>query len=232
VVPVTIGVGIGDTLQAIDELLARRESDRVTVWDSLSSHLEAVSLTVGNLDSLYLTVLAEIEYVFAQPKPPREQIDAAIVQASAYCTDGRLTLRLSEWRGIIQGAAFNRALKQRKYRVLASALRSIDEPLERYIKRLHHLQDASERARDMTYLMHASDVTETLPRDRKWDLSTVLSLLKMLASQLGEDGRFDDSFPNPREACEEAFRNYDHHLSLNLVQLIGHARQSLSMERL
>ena len=63
-----IDVGIGDTLQAINGILARRESERATVWDSLEHQLQAVSLTVGELDRMYFALLAEIEAVFTQPE--------------------------------------------------------------------------------------------------------------------------------------------------------------------
>jgi hypothetical protein len=139
--PIAIDVGIGDTLPAIDGIFERRESERGTVWDSLAHQLEAESLTVGDLDRMYFSLLAEIEDVFAQSEPSRKRLDAVIDQASIYCTDGRLILRLAEWRGIIQSTAFNRALKHRRYRVLASTLRSIDDPLRRYIERLYRLQD-------------------------------------------------------------------------------------------
>jgi hypothetical protein len=80
-VPIAIDVGIGDTLQAINAILVRRESERGTVWDSLAHRLEAVSLTVGELDRMYFALLAEMEDIFTESKPSRERIDAVIRQA-------------------------------------------------------------------------------------------------------------------------------------------------------
>jgi hypothetical protein len=231
--PIAIDVGIGDTLQAIDGILARREYERATVWDSLARQLEAVSLTVGDLDRMYFTLLAEIEDVFAQTHPSRERLDAVIDQASIYCTDGRLTLRLAEWRGVIQSAAFNRALKHRRYRVLASTLRSIDDPLRRYIERLYRLQDRDAGSvPEFAQPMQTEEVTEIPAYDQQWDLRTVLDLLKSVAVRLAEEEKLGEGLADPREACEEAIRNYDRALSLALAHLIGHARQDLAMERL
>jgi hypothetical protein len=71
-----------------------------------------------------------------------------------------------------------------------------------------------------------------VPHDRKWDLRTVLDLLKSAAAQLSQEEQPTDGVADLSEACEEAIRNYDRALSLALVQLIGHARQDLAMERL
>lgn len=229
--PIAIDVGIGDTLQAINGILARRDSERATVWDSLAYHLEAVSFAVGDLDRMYFAVLAEIENVFAEPKPSPERIEAVIAQATTYCTDGRLALRLDEWRGVIESAAFNRALKHRRYRTLTSTLRSINDPLSRYIQRLYHLQDGSSSKVDgLVYPVQTNDTPESLPYDRQWNLRTVLGLLKLVAFRLSEDD-FGDGAADLSEACEQAIRNYDRALSLALVHLIGHARQDLAMER-
>ncbi len=230
--PIAIDVGIGDTLQAINGILARRDSERATEWDSLAYQLEAVSFAVGDLDRMYFAVLAEIENIFAEPKPLNGSIEAVITQATIYCTDGRLALRLDEWRGAIESAAFSRAFNHRRYRTLTSTLRSINDPLTRYIQRLYHLQDGSSSSvGDLVHPAQFSDAPESLPHDRKWDLRTVLKLLKLIAFQLAED-EFSDGVPDLREACEQAIRNYDRALSLALVHLIGHARQDLAMERL
>jgi hypothetical protein len=187
VAPIAIDLDIGSTLQAIDGILARRESERATVWDSLAYQLEAVSFAVGNLDRMYFAVLAEIENVFADPKPVPERIDVIIAQATLYCTDGRLALRLDDWRGAIESAAFNRALKHRQYRTLASALRSINDPLTRYIQRLYHLQYGSDSVRDLMHTVLAGDAPESVLPDRHWDLRTVLDLVKSVTFQLPED---------------------------------------------
>ena len=231
--PIAIDVGIGETLQAINSIMARRENERATVWDSLACQLEGVSLTVGELDSMYFRLLAEIEDVLAQAQPSRERLDAVIDQAGTYCTDGRLTLRLTEWQGMIQGAAFNRALKDRRYRALASTLRNIDDPLGRYVQRLYHLQQEytggiSEFARPT----QAAVTTESSARDQQWDLAAVVVLLKSAMTQLPEGDKLGDGLADPKEACEDAIRNYDRALSLTLGHLIGHARQDLAMEGL
>ncbi len=231
--PISIDVGIGDTLQAIDRIMERREYQRDTVWDSLAHQLEALSVTVGDLDRMYFALLADVEDIFAQPQLSRERLAVVISQASIYCTDGRLTLRLVEWRGIVQGAAFNRALKPRRYRVLASTLRSIDDPLRRYIERLNRLQDRfASRVFEFAQPMRAEQVPEVHARDQRWDLGTVLELLKSVAVRLAEDDKPSEGLADPREAREEAIRNYDRALSLALAHLIGHARQDLAMERL
>jgi hypothetical protein len=230
--PIAIDVGIGDTIQAVNGILTRRESERATVWDSLAYQLEAVAFAVGELDRMYFALLAEIENVFEDHKPSHERIEDVIAQATTYCTDGRLVLRLNEWRGEIESAAFNHALKHRRYRTLASTLRSINDPLGRYIKRLYALQDVSSASvRDLVLPVEVGDGPESLPGDRKWDLRTVLGLVKSISFQLSED-KFSDGSVSLREACEQAIRNYDRALSLTLVNLIGHARQDLSMERL
>jgi hypothetical protein len=230
--PIAIDVGIGETLQAISGIMARRQDERTTVWDSLACQLEAVSLTIGELDRMYFALLAEMEDIFEQAPLPRERLDAIIDQASTYCTDGRLTLRLAEWQGIIQSAAFNRVLKHHRYRVIASTLRSIDDPLGRYIKRLYRLQDEyTSGVSEYAQLLQTGGVPDSSARDRRWDLAAVLELLKSVAS-LGEDDKPVEGIADPSEACEEAIRNYDRALSLALGHLIGHARQDLAMERL
>jgi hypothetical protein len=230
VAPIAIDLDIGNTLQAISGILARRDSERATVWDSLPHSLEAVSFAVGDLDRMYFAVLAEIENVFSGPKPSPERIGAAIAQATVYCTDGRLVLRLDEWRGAIEAAAFNRKLKHRKYRTLVSTLRSIDDPLKRYVQRLYHLQGGSSGSViDLIHPAQASDAPEFFPDDRKWDLRTVLDLLNSVALQLPEDG-LSEGATDLREASEQAIRNYDRALSLSLVHLIGQAKLDLAVE--
>ena len=227
--PITIDAGIGDILQAISSIIARGKSERERVWDSLAHQLEAVSLTVGELDRTYFVLLAEIEDVFAQPQLSLERVNTVIEQASTYCTDERPVLQLAEWRGAIQEAAFNYALKHRRYRILASTLRSIDDPLERYIERLNRLQEGSiGGVPELVHSMPTNDSPETRAKDQQWDLRTVLELLKLIAIQLGKDGKFGDGLEDPSEVCEEAIRNYNRALSLALVQLIGHARQDLA----
>jgi len=120
--------------------MMRRDCEKVTVWDSLGDQLQAVLLTVGDLDRMHFVLLAEIEDIFEQPELSPERINEVIGQARRYCADEKLTLRLVEWRGAIQATAFNEALKHRRYRDLASTLRSIDDPLVRYIARLWRLQ--------------------------------------------------------------------------------------------
>jgi hypothetical protein len=232
VTPFAIDIGIGDTLEAINGILVRVHTERGEMWSSLAGHLEAVSLAVGDLDRMYFAVLAEIENVFAQPKPAPERIESVIAQATIYCTDGRLTLRLAEWRGIIEAAAFNHALKHRRYRALASTLRSIDDPLRKYIQRLYHLENGADGSVSNGGYPQFGDTPESVPHDRKWDLRTVLDLLKSAAAQLSQEEQPTDGVADLSEACEEAIRNYDRALSLALVQLIGHARQDLAMERL
>jgi hypothetical protein len=227
VAPIAIDLDIGNTIQAINGILARRDSERTTAWDALTHNLEAVSLAVGDLDRMYFSVLAEIENVFTKPKPSPERIEATIAQATVYCTDGRLVLRLDEWRGAIEAAAFNRVLKHRKYRTLVSTLRSINDPLKRYVQRLYNLQDGDGGSvRDLTLLAQTSTAPEPFS-NRKWDLRTVLELLKSVALQFPED-EFDAT--NLREACEQAIRNYDRAISLSLVHLIGQAKLDLAVE--
>ena len=108
---IAIDVDIADTLQLIDKILIRRESEHATVWKSLGDKLQAVSLTVGKLDNMYYRVLADMGDIFSQSQPDPKRIDDVIKQAQTYCTDTRLTFCLEEWRGEIQAAAFNHALK-------------------------------------------------------------------------------------------------------------------------
>jgi hypothetical protein len=229
--PIAIDVGIGETLEAIESILARRAHERATVWDSLESQLEAVSHTVGELDRMYFALLAEIEDIFTQAQLPRERLNDVINQVSIYCTDGRLTLRLVEWQAIIQGLAFSRALKHRKYRILASTLRSINDPLGRYIQRLNHLEDEyAGGVGEFTRPMQKEGTPKNSLGDQRWDLATVLELLKSILVRLIEGANLDKGLADPKEACEEAIRNYDRALSLAMAHLIGYARQELAME--
>ncbi len=231
--PIAIDIGIAETLQAINGILARRDSERASMWSSLAYQLEAVSFAVGDLDRMYFAILAEIENAFTEPKPPSvEAVEGIIGQATVYCTDGRLALRLNEWRGAIESAAFSRALDNRRYRTLASVLRSINDPLGRYIQRLNYLQGGS--GVDVcgpADQEQAGGARESFLGDRMWDLGAVLELVKSTAFRLPES-EFVDGAARVRAACEQAIRNYDRALSLALVHLIGHARQDLAMERL
>jgi hypothetical protein len=215
---ISIDLGISDTLRAINEILARRESGRATAWEPLDAQLQVVLRTVEELDTMYLKLLAEIGDIFAQPQPSIERITGAIQQATTYCTNETLALSLMEARGQIKAAAFNDVLKPRRYRDLAQTLRSVDEPLARYIDRLSQLQDA--------------DDPEIPTHDQHWDLRTVLQLLKLVAAHLSEHGGVGQEIPDASDACEEAVRNYNRSLSLAIATLIGHARQDLAMDRL
>lgn len=215
---IAIDVSIGDTLRAIDEIFAHHGLARAEMWQSLEQQLQSVELTVGSLDSMYFSLLGEIEDIFAQPKPSPKRITDVISQASTYCTNEMLTLRLVDARGEIQAAAFNKTLKHRRYRVLSSTLRSIDDPLGKYIERLEHLQ--------------ATDSPEVPTQDQQWDLRAVLELLKFMNAQLAKHGDTGKGHLNIKEACEEAIRNYNRAVSLALTQLIGHARQDLALDHL
>lgn len=231
--PIAIDIGIGDTLQAVDGILARRGSERAAVWQSLGNQLQAALETVGELDGMYYALLAEIEDIFEDSPLSPERITNVIDQTDIYCTDERLIGRLVEWRGAIQAAAFNHALKQRRYRDIAATLRSIDDPLGRYIERLWHLQDEDiSSVRERLQQIGTGKVSEVPAPDQRWDLRTVLELLKLVAAHLADDGQYGEGLPNPAEACEEAVRNYDRALYLALAALIGHARQDLAMDRL
>ena len=80
--------------------------------------------------------------------------------------------------------------------------------------------------------MQDEGISEIAAIYRQWDLTTVLELLKSVMVRLAEGDNFGEDPADPKEACEEAIRNYDRALSLALVHLIGHARQDLAMERL
>jgi hypothetical protein len=230
---IAIDVDIANTIRAIDEILTRRESEQATGWDSLGDQLQALSLTVEDLDRMYYALLAEVENIFEQSPASSQRITNVIGQASTYCTDPTLLERLAQWRGAIQAAAFDSALKNRRFRDLASTLRSIDDPLRRYIDRLSQLQTENvSGARKRLQQIQAGNTLEGPTHDQWWDLRTVLELLKLIAEHLAEYSQIDKSLPNPREACEEAIRNFDRALSLALGQLIGHARQDLALDRL
>ena len=95
---IAIDVDIADTLQLIDKIFTRRESEHATVWKSLGDKLQAVSLTVGELDNMYYRVLADMYDIFSQSKPDPKRIDDTIKQAQTYCTNTRLTFCLEEWQ--------------------------------------------------------------------------------------------------------------------------------------
>jgi hypothetical protein len=80
--------------------------------------------------------------------------------------------------------------------------------------------------------MGTADTSDVPAPDQRWDLRTVLELLKLVAEHLGDRSQKGEGLPNPREACEEAIRNYDRALYLALAELIGHARQDLALDRL
>ena len=231
--PISIDIDIASTIQAVDGILAHREGERITIWELLEHQLQAVSLTVGNLDRMYYRLLAEVEHIFEQQQLSLDRIADVIDQASAYCNDERLLLRLVEWRGMIQSAAFNHALDQRRYRDLASLLRSIDDPMERYIERLYRLQDENTKdIREFLRRMQTTNTPEVPTHNQRWDLRAVLELLKLVITHLTEYGQIGEDLPNPGDACEEAVRNFDRALALVLVQLIGRAREDIAMERL
>jgi hypothetical protein len=231
--PLSIDMGVADTLRVIDGILARRGSERAAVWQSLGSQLQAALDTVAELDRMYYSLLAEVEDIFEHSPLSLERITDVIDQAGVYCTDERLIGRLIEWRSAIQAAAFNPALKQRRYRDIAATLRSIDDPLGRYIERLWNLQNEDiSSVRERLQQIGTGNLAEVPAHDQRWDLRTVLELLKLVAASLADDGQYGQDLPSPAEACEEAVRNYDRALYLALAALIGHARQDLAMDRL
>lgn len=138
-----------------------------------------------------------------------------------------------EWRGAIQAAAFDHTLKKRRYRDIAATLRSIDDPLGRYIERLLCLQteDVSS-VRERLQQIREGNMAEVSMPDQRWDLRTVLELLKVVVAQLPDNGQNGEGLMNPADACEEAVRNYNRALYLALAALIGHARQDLALDRL
>lgn len=227
---IAIDVDIAGTLQVIDKILTRRESEHATVWKSLGDKLQAVSLTVGQLDNMYYTVLAEMNEIFSQSKPDTKCIHDVVKQAQAYCTNTKLAFCLQEWRGEIQAAAYDHTLKHHRYRELASTLRSIDGPLGKFIDRLSSLQspDTSD-VREGSERIQTSDTPEVSTDDQQWDLKTVLEAVKSAYEHPVAQEQGSESRPNLADACEEAIRNYDRALSPTLALLIGHAQQELAM---
>jgi hypothetical protein len=207
---VGIDLDIGDTVRAIDELLARRASAEATVWNSLRDELEAVARTTMALDDMYLSLLVEIEDIARQAEPSSDRIAAVIRQGHMYCSDRHLLGRLVELQAAIRVAAFHHDLDRRRYRELASTLRSIDGRLGTYIARLRRFQTGED-----------PDSPAEGPR---WDLRRLLELL----ARDDSPGASSDALPITH-ACEEAIRNFDSALSENLLSLIGRAKQQLMM---
>jgi hypothetical protein len=210
---IDIDLGIADTIRAIDEILARRESRRETAWEFLADQLEAVSKAVSDLDTMYLGLLAEIEDVVMHSPPPRDRLDAAIHQTRIYLTAERLPLCLSDWRGAIEAAAFYPELKHRKYRSLASTLLGIEHALGIYINRLERLQ-ARETDRGRS------------------DLSGMQVQLEVIVADLDGGKCSDEHLSEARESCEQAIRTYTRTLASTLEQLIGNARGDIALARL
>ena len=78
-----IDLDIGDTVRAIDEILARRASAETTVWDSLRDELDAIAQTTMALDEMYLSLLTEIEDIIGKREPSAERIAAVIRQGTS-----------------------------------------------------------------------------------------------------------------------------------------------------
>jgi hypothetical protein len=209
-----IDLDIGDTVRAIDEILARRASAEMTVWDSLRDELDAIAQTTMALDDMYLSLLTEIEDIVGQPELSAERVAAVIRQGHIYRSDRNLLGRLIELRAAVRVAAFHDDLKRRRYREISSTLRSIDARLGTYITRLQRF--------------HNGEDSEAQEEGSHWDLKSLLDLLARNAS-LGL--RADDDIPS-MQACEEAIRNFDGALSEDLWSLIGRARQQLAMAHL
>jgi hypothetical protein len=209
-----IDLDIGDTVRAIDEILARRASAETTVWDSLRDELDAIGQTTMTLDGMYLSLLTEIEDIVGQPELPVERITAVTRQAHLYCNDRNLLGRLIELQAAVRVAAFHEDLERRRYREISSTLRSIDARLGAYIARLGRFQNGAD--------------SETHFQGSRWDLKSLLNLLRRKASL---SVSADDDIPI-MQACEEAIRNFDGTLSQDLWSLIGRAKQQLAMARL
>jgi hypothetical protein len=210
---IDINLDIGDTIRAIDEILARGQTRQETAWEFLADQLEAVAKTVSDLDTMYLRLLGEIEDILMHSPLSRDRLDAAIQQIRTYRTDERLFGRLSEWRGIVEAAAFQPALKHRKYRSLASTLLSIDHALGIYIDRLGRVQ--------------AGETDHGRP-----DLSGMQVQLEAIAVELDSDERSGELLSEARESCEQAIRTYTRALASALAQLIGNARGDIALAHL
>lgn len=209
-----IDLDIGDTVRAIDDILARRGLAEASVWEYLRTELEAITQATTALDDMYVSLLVEIEDIVGQQEPSAERIAAVIRQGHSYCSDRKLLGRLIELRSAVRVAAFHDDLKRRRYREIASTLRSIDTRLGTYIARLQRFQSGED--------------SDAQHEGTSWDLKSLLDLLARKASvglRAGDETAF-------RQDCEEAIRNFDGALSDDLWSLIGRARQQLAMARL
>jgi hypothetical protein len=206
-----IDLDIGDTVRAVDEILARRASAETAVWDTLRDELDAIAQTTMALDDMYLSLLIEIEDIVRQPEPSPERIAVVIRQGQIYCSDRNLLGRLIELRAAVGVAAFHDDLKRRRYREISSTLRSIDVRLGTYIARLRRFQNG--------------EGSGAQNERSRWDLK---SLLDLLARKASLSLHASDEIP-AMQACEEAIRNFDSALSEDLWSLIGRARQQLAM---
>ena len=217
VAPISVDIGTSGALALIDHALTRRHDDRVSLWEALRAELQALSVAINTLDSLYVSLLGEFDDIARRREVSRIDLEAALREARRYCRDRQLMNRIVQLRAGIGVAAESEDLKKKRprerYRELAKTLKSIDERLGSYLNRQHRITQGSR--------VDSEEGTE------RTDLRRILDTFEPLISS-----EFEIDAELLRELSEEAIRNSDSDLSEDLLGLIGKAQEQLSFLRL
>jgi hypothetical protein len=131
-ITVSVDVGIGECVQVLDSIAARRASRKESYLSNLCDDLEAATTIINTLDNLFI----ELVLGFKDPRVVEDQValGAHLEETMKYLSIRQLLPALERLTGSIMGAAQNKRLK--RFKDLVSTLEDLVRALEAYREEL------------------------------------------------------------------------------------------------
>jgi hypothetical protein len=200
-IPVPIKVEAGRAAEAVEEILARRESREEDAWQNVLDDLEATRLLVEKINTLYIAVLDDVQALAPRLSENDEHRTMVLDQVDDFLREDSLFGTLRMLLGRIAATSQSRGLRGRRHRDFVTELRAIERAVDAYLAHLDRLQ--------------AGEVPADAEGNPLWNLVSVRAAL------VGDE-------PLPLSVlCEEAIRNRRRDLKYAVDGLTGKAEQHI-----
>jgi hypothetical protein len=199
---VKVDLGIAEVVRTVDAVLTERRNRRskslADIASNLSDDLDVCSQIVKALDNFFIELVAGFSRVEIRNDPA--VLTRHVEQTRHYLMRRELLPRLEEGIGAIKTAAFDPRLKDKKYRDLVTALRSLASRLTLYRDNL------------------GRGALTGVGQNEDWNLETLCE--RALGYKYGGG---QPALPL-EDVAEEVFRNHDFDVSDSIHRLIGTVR--------
>ncbi len=192
---INVDLKIDKCLQQIIDIFKRRHDRKEDFVKDVSDDLDAIHKIIMTLNNLFLALAGG----FADKKitTNNKSLIKHVEETNKYLQRQDLLPHLEKGIGVIEAMAYNQDFKNKKYREIISALRSLKRRLEEYRKELGR-----------------GGITG-VGMMKEWNLMTLCQKAYELTSGGGEIQYTIE------EMAEQVLRNHDSDLSDNIYKLIG-----------